>query len=262
MDLLKNGVKVRLLFLVVICFLAVPSLLWAEEFKVFNSEEYGFSMKFPATWVKIDKPKGNYYVAFHSPDLKDNFRDRIHVAAHEPVKDPLDVFLKELRSGIKDLQSRSDKSTQKAQQVKILDEGEFKCEVPGAYYFFIQAFEDRLKMWMDIVVVFYKHDQTLLRVSCLASSKTMEQMQPIFNEVLVSVAFSGSARPAAQPSARQAPAAQPAEEEAPASSVESPQAPQPTASEPPPAPVRTAPTQREPRGPARRTPEPPTGIVQ
>ncbi len=205
MDLLKISLRVRLLFLVVICLVAIPIVSSAEEYKTFTSEDYGFSMKYPASWVRIDKPKGNYYVVFQSPDLTDNFRDRIHVAAHEPVKDPLKVFLQELRNGIKDLQGKAGKGGQEAQQVKILDEGEFKCDVPGAYYFFIQALEDKLKMWMDIVIVFYKHDQTLLRVSCLAPSTTMEKMQQVFNDVLVSVAFTGPAEIIRSASARSGP---------------------------------------------------------
>jgi hypothetical protein len=182
--------------------LAVPSM--AEDYKVFYSEEYGFTMKYPASWVKIDKPKGNYYVVFQSPDLSDNFRSRIHVAAHKPVKDPVSVFLQELRNGITDLQKKSGGGQKEQQEVRILDEGEFKCEVPGAYYFFIQAFENNIKAWMDIVIVFYKQDQTLLRISCLAPSSVMEKIQPIFNDVLVSVKFASEGVPPA-PAARPAP---------------------------------------------------------
>jgi hypothetical protein len=276
MDLLKISVRVRLLFLMVICLVAIPVVSSAEEYKTFASEEYGFSMKYPASWVKIDKPKGNYYVVFQSPDLTDNFRDRIHVAAHEPVKDPLKVFLQELRNGIKDLQTRSGKGGQEAQQVKILDEGEFKCDVPGAYYFFIQALEDKLKMWMDIVIVFYKHDQTLLRVSCLAPSTSMEKMQQVFNDVLVSVAFTGPAASSVQPPASQALPSHQTEEQVAPPSVAQPsqprQAPQPPAStgpayqapsnvmqqEPQPRPAPRPTEQR--RGPGK-APEPGTGIV-
>jgi hypothetical protein len=272
MDLLKNGVRTRLLFLVAMCFLAVPTLVWAEEFKVFTSEQYGFSMKYPASWVKIDNPQGNYYVVFHSPDLRDNFRDRIHVSAHRPVKDSLKVYLDELRNAIKDLQGKSGKSGQPAQQVKILDEGEFKCDVPGAYYFFIEALEDKLNVMMDIVIVFYKHDQTLLRVSCLAPSARIDQIQQTFNDVLVSVEFPDSQRP----SAGRAPT-QPADEEEQPAPVQARPAPQPPTGSVPAAPPsstymqreqpapepttapRPAPT-RERRGPGR-APEPATGIV-
>jgi hypothetical protein len=191
MDLVNMGWRVRFLGLATILFLVLPVVSSAEDFKVFKSDEFGFTMKYPATWVRIDKPKANYYVVFHAPDLTDNFRNRMHVAAHEPVKDSLKVFLQELRNGIKDLQQRAAQGKPGAQQVKIVDEGEFKCEVPGAYYFFIQALDDKLNIWMDIVIVFYKHDQTLLRISCLAPSSVMEKMQPLFNEALVSVAFTG-----------------------------------------------------------------------
>jgi hypothetical protein len=183
MNFTRIGFFARILLILTV--FAVPAICHGEEYKLFTSEEYGFSMKYPATWVKVE-PKGNYYVVFQAPDLTDNFRNRIHVAAHKPVKDPLEVFLKELRNGIADLQKASGKEKQ---EVKILDEGEFKSEVPGAYYFFIQAYDNKLKIWMDIVIVFYKHEQTLLRISCLAPSQSMEKMQPIFNEVLVSVKF-------------------------------------------------------------------------
>ncbi len=113
----------------------VPLSTFAADFKTFSSDEYGFTIKYPATWVKIDKPQGNYYVVFQDPDLTDNFRAKIHIAAHKPVKDPLNVFLQELRNGITDLQKGTGTSKEK-QEVRILDEGEFKCEVPGAYLFF------------------------------------------------------------------------------------------------------------------------------
>ncbi len=63
-------------------------------------------MEYPKDWVKIDKPKGNYYAVFQASDLADGFRNRILVAAHKPVKDPLDVYLQEFRTGIKDLQKK------------------------------------------------------------------------------------------------------------------------------------------------------------
>jgi len=183
-------IKLFAQILIMITVFVVPAVCHSEEFKIFTSEEYGFSMKYPATWVKTE-PKGNYYVVFQAPDLTDNFRNRIHVAAHKPVKDPLEVFLKELRNGITDLQKQS---TDK-QQVKIVDEGEYKSEVPRAYYFFIQAYDNKLKIWMDIVIVFYKQGQTLLRISCLAPSQSMEKYQPMFNEVLVSVKFGSQETP-------------------------------------------------------------------
>ncbi len=186
---------------VAIAILVIPAISLAEDYKDFKSEEYGFSMKYPASWVKIDNPKGNYYVVFQAPDLVDGFRNRIHVAAHKPVKDPLNVFLQELRNGINDLQKKA--GSKEKQEVRIVDEGEFRSEVPGAYYFFIQALENKLKIWMDIVIVFYKHDQTLLRISCLAPSKNMEKSHQMFNDVLVSVRFT-EGKPETQPSAPQA----------------------------------------------------------
>jgi len=275
----------------------LPAISSAQEFLVFKSDEYGFTMKYPSTWVKIDKPQGNYYVVFQAPELTDNFRSRIHVAAHAPVKDPLDVFKQELRNGISELQGKPPAAKEK-QKIQILDEGNFKCEVPGAYYFFIQAYEDKLSMWMDIVIVFYKHDDTLLRVSCLAPSQSMDKFHGLFNNVLTSVRFSQQAAspvqappsapapptgavptPPAQPpaAAPQPPrqAAPPAVTPAPLPQVQQP-APQPEAPARPevqqvqPVPPSTTVPQGQPaspssrpgpRGPARTPEGPPTGIV-
>jgi hypothetical protein len=255
--------------------LIIPSTLWAQDYKEFVSDEYGFSMKYPGTWVKIDKPKGNYYVVFHSPDLIENFRPRIHVAAHKPVKDPISAFLQEFRNGIKDLQKPSGGekakpragrgSKQEKQEVRILDEGEFKCEVPGAYYFFIQALEDKLKIWMDIIIVFYKHDQTLLRISCLAPSSGMEKFHQIFNDVLVSVKFQ-------EGKAEVTPAPRTTVPGPPPSATPPPPRPSPPAMAPQPAPeIRSQPPGRPappasmpkagPRGPSREPERPATGIV-
>lgn len=274
MDLLKIGVRTRQFLLVAMILFVVPSLVGAEDYKVFKSDEYGFAVKYPATWVKIDRPQGNYYVVFQSPDLRDNFRDRINISAHKPVKDPLKVYLDELRNAIKDLQGRSGKGGQKPQQVKIIDEGEFKCDVPGAYYFFIEALEDKLNVMMDIVIVFYKHDQTLLRVSCLAPAARIEEIQKTFNDILVSVQFPEGQPPAA---AAPAPSTHAEEEQAPAApSAQTRPAPQAPASAAPAAPPAStymqreqpaaeapaaAPRPRERRGPGR-APEPSTGIVQ
>ncbi len=196
MKLLKVWFKLTIFVSVTILVLAFSLASSAQEYKSFESEEYGFTMQYPASWVKIEKPKGNYYVIFQAPDQTDNFRNRIHVAAHKPVKDPLNVYLQEFRNGIADLQKQTSAAgAREKQEVKLIDEGEFKCEVPGAYYFFIQAYESNLKIWMDIVIVYYKYEQTLLRVSCLAPSSVMEKLQPLFNDVLVSVKFVSEGTP-------------------------------------------------------------------
>ncbi|MFH0824951.1 MAG: hypothetical protein V2B18_19535 [Pseudomonadota bacterium] len=275
------------------CFLihSIPALalalfsasVQAQDFSAFKSEEYGFTMRYPTSWVKIDSPKGNYYKVFQAPDLVENFRPRIHVAAHNPVKDPIEVFLTEMRNGIKDLQTRSGKpANAKDQVIRIMDEGEFKCDVPGAYFFFIQALEDKLNIWMDIVIVFYKHDQTLLRISCLAPSNSMEKFHQAFNEALVSIKFARteSAAPATPSAVGPAPRqeqedeteaeapprptttapAQPTAPPRPAGSVPAIQ-PQPPSSNmlpaPPPPPSRAAP-----RGPSRKPENPATGLVE
>jgi hypothetical protein len=235
MALPMNGYCRRARWLVMLAILAIPTVSIAADYKLFTSTEYDFAMKYPASWVKLDKPKGNYYVVFQSPDLMDNFRPRVHVAAHKPVKDSIKVFLQEFRNGIKDL---------KKKEVKIIDEGEFQCDVPGAYFFFIQALDDKLKIWMDIVIVFYKNQQTLLRISCLAPSKGMSKMQGLYNDVLVSVRFTSGQQPASTTSG----------------------APSTTVPAPEPAATPEKPTVREATPPARieqpRRPEPSAGTAR
>lgn len=203
MNLPRTGFSCRILLMVIIAGLAIPAVSSAEEYKSFTSEEYGFVMKYPGSWVKVE-PKGSYYLVFQAPDLVENFRARIHIAAHKPVKDPISVFLQELRNGIADLQKKGGKQ---GQEVRIMDEGEFACDVPGAYYFFIQALDEKLKIWMDIVIVFYKYEQTLVRISCLAPSQSMERFQEMFNNVLISVKFGAPQQPAPQTSRPPAPPA-------------------------------------------------------
>jgi hypothetical protein len=283
MDLPKSGINRRILALVLVLLFAVPAISWAEDFKVFYSEEYGFSVKYPASWL-VEKPTGNYYVVFKSPDVgeTEGFRSRIHVAAHQPVKDPLSGFLQELRNGIKDLQKNSGGGAE-GQNVRIVEEGEFACNVPGAYYFYIQAYEPKINIWMDIVIVFYKHEQTLLRVSCLTPSKSIDKLQPLFNETLVSLKFgpppqSMGRPPQPAPSERPSPPGPPpgpSVTETPVPSL--PAAPAPTSesgpTETPPAPREYGPSPAQPTPPppapappARRAPvrdpdKPGTGIV-
>jgi hypothetical protein len=239
-------------------FACMTGIASAQGYATFTSDEYGFTMKYPDTWVKIDNPRGNYYKVFQAPDLIDNFRSRIHVAAHKPVTDKIEVFLKEMRNGIKDLQTKANQSGGGKEVVRILDEGPFACDVPGAYYFFIQALEDKLKIWMDIVIVFYKHDKTLLRISCLAPSKAMERFHQTFNEVLVSVRFPapGTAGEQPAPAATTAPApAPPTAQPAPAPTVTQP-APEP---QPTPAPATPAPEAQSVAPPAQPAqPSPPS----
>jgi hypothetical protein len=183
----------KVFFILVTILMFAPTLAIAQDFKVFNSDEFGFSMKYPGSWFKNDQPKGSYFVVFTAPDLSDNVRPRINVAAHKPVKDPMNAYLNDFRKGIADLQKEK-------QEVKIIDEGDFKSESPGSYYFFIRTYELNLKAWLDIVIVYYKNDQTLVRVSCIAPSSQMEKFHQAFNEVLLSMRFSAdpasaSARP-------------------------------------------------------------------
>uniref|UniRef100_A0A7C4AQF5 Uncharacterized protein n=1 Tax=Desulfomonile tiedjei TaxID=2358 RepID=A0A7C4AQF5_9BACT len=265
MSLLRAGTLIKLVVASVGIIMLLPTIGWTQDFLVFKSDEYGFTMKYPATWVKIDKPQGNYYVVFQAPELTDNFRSRIHVAAHAPVKDSLDVFKQELKQGIADMQKNTAGSKDQ-QTIKILDEGDFKCDVPGAYYFFIQAYEEKLKMWMDIVIVFYKHEDTLVRISCLAPSQSMEKFHQLFNSVLTSVKFVpvGAPAPAQTPAPPQGMTPPAPSTQAPATpQQESPRqvAPQPqtqTPQQPAPAP-QVQPQQPQP--PSAATP-PPAAPVQ
>lgn len=252
---------------IALIFVFSPSVLLAQEFKSFNSDEFGFSMRYPATWFKNDQPKGSYYVVFTAPDLSDNVRPRINVAAHKPVKDPMSAYLNDFRKGIADLQKEK-------QEVKIIDEGEFKSESPGSYYFFIRTYEINLKAWLDIVIVYYKDDQTLVRVSCIAPSSQMEKFHQIFNEVLLSMRFlstepAASARPQQPASVGQPPVQSPAPQVQP---VQPRPTPPQTQSGPPsvfrqeqevPVAIQPAPPTRPsgPRGPSRDIERPATGLV-
>jgi hypothetical protein len=255
MSVLRVGLHTRAALPVLMFILAlIPAASWAQDYKDFVSEDYGFAMKYPARWVKIDKPKGNYYVVFQAPDLVDNFRCLINVAAHKPVKDPVNAFLQEFRNNIADLQKKA--SSPKDQPVRILDEGEFKSEIPGAYYFFIQAFEEKQKIWMDIVIVFFKQDQTLIRVSCLAPSSAMERFQGTFNDVLVSVRFPPAAPGAGISTRPPAPTLDPR-----VGPPETPAAPstgiQPMIRTGPPSAAPESPPETRPQPPMREAPSPP-----
>ncbi len=254
------------LFFIFVVLVFSPSALFAQEFKSFTSDEFGFSMKFPGTWFKNDQPKGSYYVVFTAPDLADNVRARINVAAHKPVKDPMSAYLNDFRKGIADLQKEK-------QEVKIIDEGEFKTESPGSYYFFIRTYETNLKAWLDIVIVYYKNDQTLVRVSCIAPSSQMEKFHQTFNEVLLSMRFTADSAassrpqqptPVVQPSVQQpAPQVQPVQPRTPQGQTQSGppsvfrQEQEAPASLQPGAPARPS----GPRGPSRDLERPATGLV-
>lgn len=253
-------------FLFIIVVLAFSSSVFAQDFKSFTSDEFGFSMRFPGTWFKNDQPKGSYYVVFTAPDLADNVRARINVAAHKPVKDPMSAYLNDFRKGIADLQKEK-------QEVKIIDEGEFKSESPGSYYFFIRTYETNLKAWLDIVIVYFKNDQTLVRVSCIAPSSQMEKFHQTFNEVLLSVKFTADSGVSARPQ-QPAPAPQPSvQQPAPQVQPVQPRTPQTQTQSGPPSVFRQEQEQQAPlqpsaparpsgpRGPSRDLDRPATGLV-
>jgi hypothetical protein len=164
--------------------------------KNYYNEEFGFAMRYPATWVKVDQPKGSYTAVFQDPGMP---ACKIHVAAIGGAKDRLEKYIEETRNGIKDLEKQSVPAEQQA--VQMIDEGSFKCDVPGAYFFFLKALEDRPKMWINVVIVFYKQGETLVRVSCLAPESKMDQFHDLFNKVLVSVNFGATEAVPTRPTA-------------------------------------------------------------
>jgi hypothetical protein len=253
-----------------IVLVALPAA--SQEFKSYSNEEFGFNMRYPGTWVKIDQPKGQYTAVFQDPNLVDNYRPKIHVAAIKGAKDTLEKYLEETRNGIKDLATKSAPPEQ--QSVQLLYEGPFKSDVPGAYFFFIKALEEKPRIWVNVVIVFYKHGDTLVRVSCLAPEAQMDRFHDLFNKVLLSMNFGPSgvaqpARPTAVPPpapgapTTPGPSVQPPPETTPRPGA-APLAPAPgTQVRPsqPPAPEEQPLAPRGPaRGPARRPPA--TGIVE
>jgi hypothetical protein len=163
----------------------------SQELKTYSNEEFGFNMKYPASWVKIDQPKSQYTPVFQDPNLVDDYRPKIHVAAIKGAKDSLEKYLEETRNGIKDLATKSVPPEQ--QSVQLLYEGEFQSDVAGAYFFFLKALEERPRIWVNVIIVFYKHDDTLVRVSCLAPESKMDRFHSLFNKVLLSMNFGLSA---------------------------------------------------------------------
>lgn len=185
-----NSSEVRLLggLLVAILIAACPPEGYTEQFRLFKSEDYGFVMKYPAGWIKNERPEGKYYIVFEAPELLGNFRCRIHVAVHAPVTESLADMVQELRNGIGQLKDKSGIREGK-EGVQFLDEGPFKCDVSDAYFMHLRVYDSNLKTWMDTVIVFYKHKETLLRVSCLVPSQFIEKYHGTFNDVLLSVNF-------------------------------------------------------------------------
>ena len=282
MTLLRVGLMLTGVIVLLLALVAMPAAVNAQQYGLFQSEEYGFSMKYPANWIRIDDPKGNYYKVFQTPEPVGKVRSRINVAAHKPVKASIEVFLNEFRTAVKDLESKSG-NVGAPQKVKQLDEGKFECDVPGAHFFFIEALEEKAKVMMNVVIVFYKQKDVLLRVSCLAPSDRIQDYHQIFNDVLLSVSFK-AAQPSPPPitgtSQQPTPATPPAMKKPPAPAPTTPSATPPASTGPtstpagpttstvgptstpvgpttPPAGPTSTPT-----GPARRPRAPGTGIVQ
>ncbi len=185
---MRTKVRVLVGFLLAILLAGYPSAGVTEQFRAFRSDEYDFAMKYPGDWIMNDRPEENYYVVFEAPELIGNFRCRIHVAVHAPVEESLGDVVQEVRKGIDDLKDKS--GTREGEKgVQILDEGPFKCGVPGAYFIYLRVYDTSLKTWMGTIIVFYQYKETLLRVSCLAPSRFIESHHRMFNDVLLSVNF-------------------------------------------------------------------------
>ncbi len=84
-EFVEDGLCAGIILVAIVAGLAIPVVSSAEDYATFTSEEYGFVMKYPTTWVKVE-PKGSYYLVFQAPNLVDKFRPRIHVAAHQTRK--------------------------------------------------------------------------------------------------------------------------------------------------------------------------------
>jgi hypothetical protein len=159
-----------------------------------------------------------------------------------------------------------DKREKEKEQVEILEDAKFG-EGPGAHYFWVRAFEKEMKIWVGIIIVLYKNEQTLVMISCLAPFPTtmtkdqfMEQYVPVFNPVLLSVKFTGPSAPATQvPGSQPAPSPVPTipqPRSGPETPLQSPavQAPQPPAPAPAPAPMTPPPAPTvQPQPPAATT---------
>ncbi len=270
MNLPRMRFSTRVSLLVVIAILLIPVFSSAQEFRQFVSEEYGFTMLYPSTWDVINKPKGPYYKQFRAPDTGEGFRPRIHVAVASPAPQTLDEYVKQWRNGV------LEKREKEKEQVDIVEDDKFG-EGAGAHYFWVRAFEKEQKIWIGILIVLYKHEQTLVMISCLAHWPTtmtneqfMEQYVPVFNPVLLSVKFTGPPAPAAQtPGSQPAPLPVPTAPQPPIkpeAQIQTPavQAPQPPAPQPPAvqAPQPAAPQQyQQPPAPTVQ-PQPPVTPTQ
>jgi hypothetical protein len=234
-----------------------PSEVDAQPYSLFHSDKYGFSMKYPANWVVLDDMEGgNYYKVFQAADPVGKVRPRINVAVHKPVKASIEVFLNEFRTAVKDLESKSGNSSG-PKKVRLLDEGKFDCDVPGAYYFFIEALEEKVKQMMNVIIVFYKNEDVLLRVSCIAQNDKVEQFHNTFNDVLLSINFKPVQ--AQTTPASPAPITQPTER--PTAPVPGPQTVAPTGQPAaPPTPTTAAPPIRTPTSPTMTAPAGPTSV--
>ena len=95
-----------------IVLVALPAA--SQEMKNYYNEEFGFAMRYPATWVKVDQPKGSYTAVFQDPGMP---ACKIHVAAIGGAKDRLEKYIEETRNGIKDLEKQSVPAEQQAVQM-------------------------------------------------------------------------------------------------------------------------------------------------
>ena len=263
MKLLRVGLILMGVMALLSAWAVGPSVVDAQPYSLFQSDKYGFSMKYPADWIILDDMEGgNYYKVFQAAEPGGKVRPRINVAVHKPVKASIEVFLNEFRTAVKDLESKSGNSGG-PKKVRMLDEGKFECEVPGAYYFFIEALEEKVNQMMNVIIVFYKHEDVLLRVSCIAQHDKVQQFHNAFNDVLLSITFKpvqAQTAPASPAPITQTPA--PPKQPAPGPAAVTPEAPSSTPAAPSmprsSGPTSTSPIVTTPSGPTS-TPKGPTG---
>ncbi len=180
----RTKVYLLLPIVLVIAVLWLPARALAQEFKTYKNDKFGFSMDYPATWKPV-KTKPVYEVVLQSPAGPNELPSQINVACQKPYAETIADAVKKLQKQVQDLRKEPD---QVSKSVKIVQGDNFEC-IPGAYWLQLEALDADRKMMVDIVLVYYQHQDVLLRVSCITRQGNLENMFPAFNKVLCSVKF-------------------------------------------------------------------------
>ncbi|MEW6347465.1 MAG: hypothetical protein AB1646_00255 [Thermodesulfobacteriota bacterium] len=188
---LRTKVYLLSLIFAVLAFLWSPAFAQSQEFKTYKNDTYGFSIDYPGTWKSV-KSKPVYTVVFQASEGSDSFPHRVNVACQKPYQDGIASEVERVKEQIKKLKQERDRASNR---VKIVMDGKFDC-VPGAYFLQLEAYDPELKADIDIVLVYYLHNDLLLRVSCLTKMGSLDRMFGLFNRVLCSVKFHQPAPPA------------------------------------------------------------------